>query len=266
MNGKRMMVESQSAIATVAIPGRRDLHLQGARALLTEWRRNTWAEHYRQRPWGMQCLLPDTILTTIATKARLRTVDDLMTTGWSPTHAKKHGAALLEILGEYDTNYHRTHEAEKSRRNEEKKRATAERQRARKEENARAREIRAAQPKPSRPSRARVPRQPLINSSILNHPPIDVTQYVVPSMPRQEEVSPTQHTHHFQPQFPLPYHNHTYPVNPYYIPSPSWPPCYIPNLTYPLSMSPHTPMQSSPPRLSPNTTYDNIYHTRDPQR
>lgn len=36
---------------------------------------------YRRRPWGVQGLLSDSVLTTFATKMRLKTKDDLIDPG-----------------------------------------------------------------------------------------------------------------------------------------------------------------------------------------
>ncbi|KAJ7856003.1 hypothetical protein B0H13DRAFT_2079272 [Mycena leptocephala] len=85
-----------------SIADRRDHHLQGARTRLERWRFETWKELYTRRPWGYQVLLPDKVLTALAAKARFTSVEDLIGGGWSRTHARKHGPAVLEMLREYD--------------------------------------------------------------------------------------------------------------------------------------------------------------------
>ncbi|KAJ6479074.1 hypothetical protein C8R45DRAFT_906336, partial [Mycena sanguinolenta] len=84
------------------IGDRRDDHLKGARTRLKRWRDDTWFALYSRRPWGPDVLLPDKVLSVIAAKARFTAVADLIGGGWSPTHAKKHGPALLEMLRDYD--------------------------------------------------------------------------------------------------------------------------------------------------------------------
>jgi bloom syndrome protein len=152
-NGKRVMAEASS------IPNRREDHLHGARQLLEAWRLETWMKLYRRSPWGIQALLPDTILTALATKARLQTLEDFISAGWSPTHVQRHGTEMIDILKDYDDLFKSTKEEEIKARAEKKKQESAakleERRNKAKEERARQREIRAAQPKPPRASRAK---------------------------------------------------------------------------------------------------------------
>ncbi|KAJ7835534.1 hypothetical protein B0H14DRAFT_2590171 [Mycena olivaceomarginata] len=49
-----------------------------------------------RRSWGYQAFLPDKVLTAVATKARFTTINDLISGGWSPTHARKHDAEKEE--------------------------------------------------------------------------------------------------------------------------------------------------------------------------
>ncbi|KAG5651392.1 hypothetical protein H0H81_008858 [Sphagnurus paluster] len=107
-NGKRTMEPS--------VPNRRGPHLQGARDLLQKWRSETWRTLYCRRLWGIQCLLPDAILTAFATKARLRSREDLIAAGWSPTHCEKHGLQILHVLKVYDDGYWGVHQEEKAQR------------------------------------------------------------------------------------------------------------------------------------------------------
>ncbi|KAJ7646031.1 hypothetical protein DFH06DRAFT_997805, partial [Mycena polygramma] len=89
-----------------SVPDRKEEHLKGARTRLERWRQETWEELYARRPWGYQVLLPDKVLTSLASKARLTSIDDLIGGGtWSPTHARKHGPAVLELLRDYDALY-----------------------------------------------------------------------------------------------------------------------------------------------------------------
>lgn len=90
--GKRQMAEGAK------VANRRDNNLKGVRELLENWRITTWLEKYCRQPWGHQCLLSDTLITSIATKARFKSVEDLINARWSPTHADKHGDEILAML------------------------------------------------------------------------------------------------------------------------------------------------------------------------
>ena len=110
------------------IANHREAHLQGARELLEAWRLETWMKLYRRCPWGIQALLPDTILTALALKARLRTLENLISVGCSPTHVQKHGAEIIDILKDYDNLFKSTKDDEIKARAERKKQETAAKQ------------------------------------------------------------------------------------------------------------------------------------------
>ncbi|KAJ6597432.1 P-loop containing nucleoside triphosphate hydrolase protein [Mycena sp. CBHHK59/15] len=158
-NGKRGMDEG------ARVADRREEHLQGARTRLERWRYATYIELYTKRQWGYQILLPDKVLTSLATKARFTTVEDLIGGGWSPTHARKHGPAVLQLLGDYDALYREYADAEKEERAAERKEQTLANRAAKKAEaklfRERAAEVRRNTPKaPPKPraSRAKKPR------------------------------------------------------------------------------------------------------------
>jgi hypothetical protein len=157
-------------------------HLQGARECLVTWRFDTWMLHYCRCPWGVQCLLPGAVITTITTRARLKTVDDLINVGWSPTYGRRHGEEVLKLLGDYDAEYHCTHQAEKLERAQKKKQETAERQAAKREANklecAQQCTLHMSQPKKPQPSHSK--KQP----NILNDLTVPNTHPLIPSPDR----------------------------------------------------------------------------------
>lgn len=214
----------------------REDHLLGARELLEAWRYETWMKLYRRRPWGMQCLLPDTILTAFATKARLQTPDDLIKSGWSRTHVQRHGAEIIDILRDYDSLFKAIRDDEIEAHSVKKKKDTAAKQQAKrdaqKEERARQRAIRAAQPKPPKPPRpSRAKKQPmaLASSTIPNtsfqpcvYPttvavPLNITQSTIPdreNIPLQTATpftrAPIPPAHFYQPLTPMATHTSRY--------------------------------------------------------
>lgn len=147
---------------------RREEFRNGAVQVLEHWRHDTYKTHYLRRPWGPHSLLPDNILSSLASKRMIRTVQDLINEGWSATHAEKHGQDILKQLADYDIGHFKDLEDKR----EEKKRQT-EGRRAREGEEAKrlraeAKAIRQAQPKPPRPSRAKKSKNILGDSTILN--------------------------------------------------------------------------------------------------
>ncbi|KAJ7159876.1 P-loop containing nucleoside triphosphate hydrolase protein, partial [Mycena crocata] len=57
---------------------RRDEHLAGARALLTQWRTDKSRTVFRRRTWGSQAFLPDEVLGKIASRGHIKTIADLL--------------------------------------------------------------------------------------------------------------------------------------------------------------------------------------------
>ncbi|KAF5363029.1 hypothetical protein D9758_012611 [Tetrapyrgos nigripes] len=97
-NGKRPMVTVPAT--------RKDVHLSSVRSLLEKWRYATFLEKYSSCSWGADALLPPKVLTTIATKAWLSSIDDLIGAGWSPIFARKHGLDILERIAMVDEEHY----------------------------------------------------------------------------------------------------------------------------------------------------------------
>jgi hypothetical protein len=89
---------------------------------------------YQLRPWGMQCLIPHTVLMVLATKARLQTCNELINiAGWSPTHVQKHGTEIIDLLKAYDEKFKAAKDAEIKARATQKKLETMARQQEKRE-------------------------------------------------------------------------------------------------------------------------------------
>ena len=161
-------------------------------------------------------MLPDTILTALATKAHFQTLEDLITAGWSPTHVQKHGAEIISILKDYDNLFKSTKEHKIKAHAEKKKLDTAvkleENQIKVKEERARQHEIHIGQPKPPHPSRAK--KTKIFADSITPNTPIQVHQlmhYVSPTMSAStdpifegENIAPASPFYSPIPHYPQP--------------------------------------------------------------
>lgn len=222
--GKRQMAEG------ARVANRRDDHLKGARDLLESWRITTWLEQYYRRPWGHQCLLSDTLITSIATKARFKSVEEFINAGWSPTHADKHGDEILAMLQEYDKGFHKKREEEKRQKADRRKQETAERRAAKREAVLEERAQKRAQPKKPRPSRAKKTPTPLITGTLTDATAFYLNGHAPPfSTPTATPLTPVPHPGHenipphiVSPHTPLPMNflPH-YSIVPMYMSSPS---------------------------------------------
>jgi hypothetical protein len=195
-NGKRGMNEAAT------VPDRREEHLKGARTRLDGWRTQTWVELYRRRPWGPTVLLPDKVLTALASKARFASVDDLIGAGWSATHARKHGTAVLAMLHEYDELFREFKAAEKEESSRLRKEQTLA-DRAAKKVQAKAIKdaaaaLRESTPKPARPSRAKKAKTQQEN---IPPSPGAIFLYNPHSIPTASPHTPLALSTHITPQF-----------------------------------------------------------------
>ncbi|KAJ8506987.1 hypothetical protein ONZ45_g10602 [Pleurotus djamor] len=116
---------------TIKPPNRRDAHLRGAHALLTDWRSKTWSRLYSKQIWGTQALLSDKAIANLALHTiplAHTSVERLEKEGMAALFARKHGEEIVRCLNEYDQNWREEHEIEKKQRSDEKKWETAMRQ------------------------------------------------------------------------------------------------------------------------------------------
>lgn len=98
---------------------------QGAVDVLTAWRHETYKMLYLERPWNMFCLLPDDVIDTLSSKRTIKSVQDLIGEGWSPTHANKHGQEVLKVLANYDAGYFNKLEVAKENKGVKRSRGTS---------------------------------------------------------------------------------------------------------------------------------------------
>ncbi|KII93854.1 hypothetical protein PLICRDRAFT_77008, partial [Plicaturopsis crispa FD-325 SS-3] len=82
---------------------RRGQHLQDVRVALETWRYRKKRDEYTPSSFGASALLPDLILTALASNTSLKTVDDLSSLKIPWMFAKKHGDEVLEIVRRVDT-------------------------------------------------------------------------------------------------------------------------------------------------------------------
>jgi hypothetical protein len=207
-NGKQQMAEGAK------VANCRDAHLKGAQELLEKWHIKTWLEFYCHWPWGHHCFLSD------ATKACFSSIDDLIDTGWSPTHSKKHGQEVLEFLKVYDNKFYKAREVEKLQKVEKWKQETARRQalkKAEKREAAKAETVQRwaeheSQPKKQQLSCAKkTPKVicTLADSSLILNSPVPFSK-LAPSTPHpgHKNVSPRHVTPHMPWQPPAHFQPH----------------------------------------------------------
>ncbi|KAF8816985.1 P-loop containing nucleoside triphosphate hydrolase protein [Phlegmacium glaucopus] len=124
-NGKRKMTTKQTTAR------RGGEHLQQARTALESWRFKTKRARYTPSSLTVPSLLPDAVLTTLASALHLRTIEDIESAvTW--VYARRHGTEILAVLAMVDQHKRNRKEEVQAAKALERRSATEARQRERK--------------------------------------------------------------------------------------------------------------------------------------
>jgi bloom syndrome protein len=129
-NGKRPMRRPRGDGPSV----RRKDHLKAVRSALDRWRVKTvLSDQYSETSFTAEAILPNPNLTTLASNARLRTVEDIVSTLKPPwMMARRHGQEILTLLDRLDRADREARHAKTLENRETRKCATAARNAAKK--------------------------------------------------------------------------------------------------------------------------------------
>lgn len=141
-NGPNTSQESDIIDVDLIIPAedprrtgrRREDRLQSCRDAITEWRSRTWSEKYSDCAWGPSVLLPDTVLTKLATRSYLLTVEDIKKDLPDWDFVDEYGPAILEVIQKTDIIWNEGHALELQAKKEIRKRRSTENKELRAEE------------------------------------------------------------------------------------------------------------------------------------
>jgi len=123
-------------------PGsRRKERLEACRNVLMDWRHKTWQNDFKDCVWGPNVLFSDTILTKIANRARIQTLDDIKKEIPEWIWADEYGDAVLKLLEPIDTSWREENDRKKAENKAKRAKVSAEKKAIRDEERlAKARE------------------------------------------------------------------------------------------------------------------------------
>ena len=109
--------------------------LQCCRDAINEWRSRTWLEKDSNCAWGPSMLLPNTVLTKLATRSHILTVEDIKKELPDWDHfADEQGPAVLELIQKTDIIWNEGHTCELQDKKEIRKRRSTENKELREEE------------------------------------------------------------------------------------------------------------------------------------
>lgn len=96
-------------------PGcRREERLGAARNALSRWCQAIWKTEYSHCIWGPEVLLPDTVLTKLASRARIKTISDIKNEVPEWLWVDEYGEAVLKLLEPIDAAWHEENERKKT--------------------------------------------------------------------------------------------------------------------------------------------------------
>ncbi|EMD36366.1 hypothetical protein CERSUDRAFT_95684 [Gelatoporia subvermispora B] len=199
-------------------PGqRRGNHLTACHTALGQWVKTCWKQNYLYCIWGPNILLPDKVLTKLASLARIQTLDDLKQEIPEWAFSDKWGADVLRLLAKIDDDEKQEKErvlaAKKSAKKEESERKKALRTEERREELYQARQQKKAMGKNNgSPSQYHVlqtvPQTPSNISSLPMYStfPVSVSPVYHPPIPGPSQSYPVTYVH--VPYYPMPVYAH----------------------------------------------------------
>ncbi|KAI0258915.1 hypothetical protein BC834DRAFT_974687 [Gloeopeniophorella convolvens] len=98
-----------------AIIRRRGAHFDAACKALRHWRYHKWLEVHSKAPWGVEGVLPDQTLSSLAAEGDIMTIMDIKDAGIRWLWSEKYGAEVLALLANLDSELAAAREAEAQR-------------------------------------------------------------------------------------------------------------------------------------------------------
>ena len=96
-------------------PGcRHEEHLGAARNALSCWCQTIWKTEYSHCIWGPEVLLPDTVLTKLASRARIKTISDIKNKVPEWLWVDEYGKAVLKLLEPINAAWHEENKHKKA--------------------------------------------------------------------------------------------------------------------------------------------------------
>jgi hypothetical protein len=132
-------------------PGpRRTERLQSCRDAITEWRSCTWLENYSDCAWGPDVLLPDTIVTKLAMRSHISTIEEIKKEIPDWDFVDDYGSIVLDLIQKTDEIWKEDHACKLQAKKDTRKRHSLENKEQREEERRTKKQAETAQQKNER--------------------------------------------------------------------------------------------------------------------
>ena len=96
------IIDVDSPAVPKQLAPRRTKRLQRCRNAINQWRRATWLENYINCAWGPNILVPDAIVTKLAARSHILTVEDIKKEIPEWELVDDHGPAVLDVIQKTD--------------------------------------------------------------------------------------------------------------------------------------------------------------------
>lgn len=83
--------------------------LKAVRSAINEWRSSTWSQLYSDCAWGPSTLIPDAIVTKLATHSHIPTVEDIKNEIPNWDFADNYGSTILKLIQKTDNFWKEDH-------------------------------------------------------------------------------------------------------------------------------------------------------------
>jgi hypothetical protein len=110
--------DNVDTVEKASLPLRRRERLQICRQALNHWRTRCWKLEFSDCSWGPKALMPDTIVTKLATRVDITTVENLKDQIPEWDFRERYGTDVLTIIQQADTRWKEAHERELQSRKE----------------------------------------------------------------------------------------------------------------------------------------------------
>ena len=124
--------------------------LQSCRTAIIEWRSRTWSENYSDCAWGPTVLLPDAIVTKLATRSHILTVEDIKREVPDWDFVIEYGTIILDLIQKTDDLWKEDHACKLKANKDTRKQRTIENKQHREEERRVKKQAETAQRKSER--------------------------------------------------------------------------------------------------------------------
>ena len=173
-------------------PGqRRGERLQRLRSAIINWRNVTWSQSYSDCAWGPSTLLPDVIVTKLAMRSHIDTLEDIKQEFPEWDFVDDYGSTLLKLIQTTNNIWKEDHSQQLQNKKELRKRRSLENKEQREEKRRTKKQAETVQRSIAKATQINAP-SPWPTQPFLPHPSTSSLIPSQPAFPQQSQFYPQQ--------------------------------------------------------------------------